>query len=116
MLSHAQDKGVEFCPDLPLVPTLQEVKDLLSREARAGGPGGAPAAGGGPRPRQQDLTDCPQAGERTFFLGKGKRLGVSTADGVAARNAIGFFLFTRCKENGRGEWPQVLGSAPQLSD
>jgi hypothetical protein len=107
VLRQAQDNGVEFCPDLPLMPTLQDVKVYLSQEAsRGAGDAVAPL----PERGRGKITDSPQHGEQTFFMGKGKRLGVATQDGVLVRNAIGFFLYTQCRQNTRGEWPAVLGT------
>jgi hypothetical protein len=109
VLCHARDKGVAFCPDLPLVPTLQEVKEYMSRATRDGVH--VPAAGGVAHPGRGrgKFTDSPECGERTFFMGKGQALGVASHDGVAARNAVGFFMYTHCAKNPRGEWPHVLG-------
>jgi hypothetical protein len=112
VLSHARDKGVEFCADLPLVPTLLEVKDYLSRRASGGGGGDVPPGALRPQRGRGKITDSPQEGEHTMFLGSGTRLGVASPQGAAVRNAIGFFLYTRCKQNATGEWPAVLGCAP----
>jgi hypothetical protein len=113
VLSHAKESGVEFCTDLPLVPTLQEVKVYLSTKGHCGVDAAlAPRSVRG----RGKITDSPQRGERTFFMGKGKRLGVATQDGEDVRNAIGFFMYTRCQQNTRGEWPAVLGTAPHSQD
>jgi hypothetical protein len=109
VLSNARDKGVEFCADLPLVPNLQEVKEYLSGKALGGGGGGAAAAGETASRGKGKITDTPQEGERTFFMGKSKRLGARSKDGVTVRNAIGFFMYTHCAGNAGGEWPAVLG-------
>jgi hypothetical protein len=109
VLSYARQNGVAFCPDLPLVPTLQEVKFYMSRKAvHRSGEASAPR----PERGHGKITDSPQRGECTFFMGKGKQFGVDTQDGVDVRNAIGFFLYTHCQQNTRGEWPAVLGTAP----
>jgi hypothetical protein len=117
VLSNARDKGVEFCEDLPLVPNLQEVKEYLSRKAQEAGAGGAaaPAASDTASREPGKITDAPQEGERTFFMGKGKLLGARSDDGVTVRNAVGFFMYTHCEGNPGGEWPPVLGCAPRFS-
>jgi hypothetical protein len=101
LLSHARGQGVTFCAGIPLVPSLQDVKNMLSRDTRA-------VAHGQPARRQQGLTDLPCKGESTFFLGKGRRVRPGSAEGATVFNALGFFMLTQCADNGRGEWPSKL--------
>ena len=105
VLANAQQQGVVFSDDVPLVPTLQDVKRMVSRQAssdRAAVPGRAP-----PRVRAQ-LRDTPDPGELTYFLGKGKPLRMGTCDAFAVLNAVGFFVYTQCGKNPSGQWPTVL--------
>jgi hypothetical protein len=113
VLRHAQQQGVAFCPQLPLLPTLQDIKGKLTREAR--GEGGA-AAPGPPASRNATVTDEPQTGESTGFLGAGKALRNGTRTSLEVFNAVGFFMFTQCAGNPTGEWPRVLCAPPNTVD
>jgi hypothetical protein len=108
LLSDAKAKGARFCAELSLVPSLQEVKELLSKlakEARA-------VVAGGRVPRKpRKINDVPSEGDSTFFLGKGKIVDVGDKDCEDVFNAVGFFLFTQCAGNARGEWPATVGTA-----
>ena len=109
LLSEAQQSGVEFCEPLSLVPTLQEISQMLAGEARA-----AARLGGVQRRARESLSDQPQRNEGTFFLGKGTKLGVRE-EVLEVKNAIGFFLYTQCADNKRGEWPAVMGGPSSVA-
>lgn len=109
LLSHAQQNGTHFCPELPLVPTLQEVSCLLTKETRAQlqqDRGGRPT-----RPRvASSVVDAPQQGEYTFFLGRGKPMRLSAPESREVLNAFGFLMYIACEGNARGEWPATMGT------
>jgi hypothetical protein len=108
LLSKAKATGAQFCADLPLVPSLQEVKELLAKLAKEAM---AVVAGRAPR-KARKLKDLPSQGDSTFFLGKGRAVGVGDKDCDDVFNAVGFFLFTHCAGNARGEWPATVGAPP----
>jgi hypothetical protein len=106
VLAHAQQQGAVFSEDLPLIPTLHDVKRLQSRAARDEG-----AAQGGAacnRRVRKSIMDHSEAGEFTCFQGKGKDMYNSSPVACAVYNAVGFFLYTQCRANATAEWPAVL--------
>lgn len=106
-LSKAKNLGVQFCPDMSLAPSLEEACEVGENRARAAqGDNGHPARTKR-RPSLKD--DVEQEGELTGFQGVGTKLKVNSPDDLAAKNAIGFYLFTQCAENGNGEWPYFMG-------
>jgi hypothetical protein len=95
---------VRFCEGLPLVPTLQEVTRYLAgqqverRRATL-------------KRIRASLKDDPGEDELTFFLTKGENLkDWSHPSGKEVRQAVGFFLYTQCAGNRRGEWPSLVGA------
>lgn len=108
-LRSAQAQGVQFCRDLPLLPAMQDVKDLVAKEAKEARAG---AGGQVARRRLKKLSDLPGPDEATFFIGKGTAVTAGSTDYADVLNAIGFFMYTHCSENERGEWPQTIGVPP----
>lgn len=104
VLAHAKQQGAVFNEDLPLVPSLEDVRRLVSQGPAAPG---EPAKIGGQKAKDP-ACDRPEPGETTYFKGVGKRLQKGTQQASEVYNAIGFFLYTQCKGNPRGEWPQDL--------
>lgn len=102
----AQEQGVEFAKNLPLVPTLQEVAAMRSSDAKENRAGGR----GTRSKKKKKLRDFPEGDECTFFLGGGEVMKMHQDDTRDAMNAIGFFLYTQCCGNKRGEWPPTLGA------
>lgn len=106
VLSRAAQDGVQFCEGMPLVPTLQEVTRHLAGQRHTKAKSTRIRA---------TLKDDPGDGELTFFLGKGARLkDIGHEAGREVRQAVGFFMYTQCAENNRGEWPSVMGACLEL--
>jgi hypothetical protein len=108
LLAREQDKGVQFCEGLPLVPTLDEVSSWLTKERTRD----AAAAGQAVRTRapRATLTDPPSDRDDTFFMGKGVSARLSHGDTTEAMNSIGFFLYTQCDGNKGDMWPATMGA------
>jgi hypothetical protein len=107
VLAHAQQQGAAFPADLPLIPTLLDIKRLISRD------GSAQAAGTSHRPPpRRSIWDAQEAGEFTYFEGKGNEMKNGSDEATTVYNAVGFFMFTQCRENKTGEWPSVLRASP----
>jgi hypothetical protein len=101
LLMKAKRQGVEFCNELSLLPTLDEVSKHV---ARMTGPQG-------PRRVRTTITDSRGHGDSTFFLGNGTRMRLDDSDTKPAMNAVGFFLYTQCRGNTGDRWPDIMGAA-----
>ena len=89
-------------PNLPLLPSIYDLKQMLAEEARRH----QAAQGGRPRARPDPIKDLITAEEDTVFKGNGSRLNPGVdANSDDILSAIGFFLYTQCPANVRGEWP-----------
>jgi hypothetical protein len=102
VLAHAEQQGAVFCKDIPLVPSIKDVKRLVSGhrlEPGTQGPGSS---------KKGQLSDQAERGELTYCVGVGEALRNGTKAASEVYNAVGFFLYTQCAENLTGEWPQVL--------
>lgn len=111
LLAQEKDRGTPFCEDIPLVPTLEEVVKMLSRDPDDvhlySGSTAGPSRGRGARSPCQDHGED---GERTILIGKGEALAYGSQHGMQALNAVGFFLYTQCAGNVGDEWPAVVGA------
>lgn len=99
LMTEAVDGGeVAHIEELGLLPTLETVKAYLA--------GVRAAESAGTRTRKSPTTDTPSPTDHTLFQGIGTTVSKYTS-GKAQRaaNALGFFLYTQCKGNVRGEWP-----------
>jgi len=56
--------------------------------------------------------DEPDNDEDTRLLGKRTALLASNSKPVDVHNAVGFFLYTQCRNNTLGHWPETLGATP----
>jgi hypothetical protein len=107
LLTQAKDNGTHFHEGMPLVPTLEEVTNLLAKEE-----GQAAAAAEG-RPARRVLSQVLHdqgKGDLTFFLGKGEALRRTDGRTIPAMNAVGFFLYTQCVPNIGDKWPATMGA------
>jgi hypothetical protein len=108
VLKDAQQRGIQFCDALPLVPTMKDVRRMVSlqaKEANIQAPAGAAVRN--PR-RTNKVTDPPQDGELTYLVDQGELMRNGTELAEQVYNAVGFFLYTQCEGNPNGEWPLVL--------
>jgi len=103
---HAKAKGVQFCQDMPLIPSLKEFKDSQLRRGRR--PSAAQTAATDPDHDAALAAD--NDGEGTTLLGRGTWVKPSCPEALEVHNAVGFFLFTACPANRRGDWPDVMGA------
>lgn len=98
----SQQRPPGYCTrGIPLAPTLEDVRHYNSGRRRAH------ARVTGDRRETYDAAD---AGDETVFLGKRlpQRGGMRTLE---MHNAVGFFMYTTCKLNSLGTWPQKMGAA-----
>jgi hypothetical protein len=102
VMAHAQQQGAVFPPGLPLIPTLHDIKGMLSQEASAQRPGTSTRA----PPRS--IRDAQEEVEYTYFEGKGRDMRNGADEASDVYNAVGFFLYTQCSCNPTGVWPTVL--------
>lgn len=95
---HAKAKGVQFCPGMPLIPSLKEVKESQSkRRGRAAAAqeqvtpheGRSSPLDNGPPPPAAEM------GEGTTLLGAATRVTPRIAECLQMHQTIGFFLFMR---------------------
>jgi hypothetical protein len=108
VLKYAEQRGVQFCDSLPLVPTLKDVRRMVSlqaKEASTRAPDGTAVR----NPRKTNkVPDAPQEGELTYLVDLGEPMRNGTVIAEQVYNAVGFFLYTQCDGNQNGEWPPVL--------
>jgi hypothetical protein len=109
VLAHAQQQGAEFPAELPLIPTLQDIKRLISRDASAQAEGTANR-----QPPRRSIWDAQEEGEFTYFEGKGRQMKNGDDEAIEVYNAVGFFMYTQCRDNQNGEWPAVLRASPAM--
>lgn len=94
MQEHAMELQSDH-EEVPLLPTFDQLKALLLEQDKK--PGARERA---------PVLDTPQEGEKTVFLGRGVVLKAGKHKAAAnIKSAVGFFLFTQCADNIRGEWP-----------
>jgi hypothetical protein len=102
VMAHAQQQGAVFPAGLPLIPTLHDIKGLLTQEASA------PRPGTSRRAPPRSIRDAQEEGEFTYFEGKGRDMRNGADEATDVYNAVGFFLYTQCSSNPTGVWPTVL--------
>lgn len=103
LLAQAKRDGTPFPEGLPLVPTLDDLTGFLSAARKP-----APLQGAAARRIRRKPQDDGSDGDRTYFLGTGKRMRQRDPATLAAMNAVGFFLYTMCDDNKGDKWPQTM--------
>lgn len=65
------------------------------------------------RKHTRPLKDKPTPGDGTLFTGTGTHCRESAGgNNLDILNALGFFLYTQCRDNERGDWPLCTCASP----
>ena len=98
-------------PGIPLAPTMDDVREYNAGTRRQGTQAQDAAAGRRTRRRRttKQLWDTPDIGDDTLFEGK-QFNARGNARQTEIYNAVGFFMYTTCKANGNGTWPETMGA------
>jgi hypothetical protein len=91
---------------IPLAVTLADVRDYNARR-------------GSTQPQKtrnqilgEESSHTAGGGDATVFLGK--KLTWRSNHSQEVHNAVGFFMYTTCKQNTLGSWPERVGALPAV--